>query len=97
MIEPIAHIYEAFATAALFLLILEWTCPDGMDRERFFNNLELRDKQGNVQPGGSLKWFQVRDHPRAVCLPLPGFSSSDGRTSHSAPGKPPSNTLWWLS
>jgi hypothetical protein len=58
-IEPIAGIYEAFTTAALFMLTLEWVCPDGIDRERYFNNLEMRDKKGNPVPGGSLKWFQV--------------------------------------
>jgi hypothetical protein len=29
-----------------------------MDRERYFNNLEMRNRRGRPQPGGSLKWFQ---------------------------------------
>ena len=58
-IEPIGQIYEAFTVAALFFLVLEWVAPDGTDRESYFNNLELRDRRGNPQPGGSLKWFQV--------------------------------------
>ncbi|KAI9661225.1 MAG: hypothetical protein M1821_009552 [Bathelium mastoideum] len=57
-IEPIAAIYEAFTVAALFFLVLEWVCPDGTDRERFFDKLEARDKKGNPVPGGSLQWFQ---------------------------------------
>ena len=56
-IEPIAGIYEAFTVAALFLLILEYVCPDGMDREKYFNELPGQDKKGRPQPGGSLKWF----------------------------------------
>lgn len=59
-IQPIGSIYEAFTVAALFILVLEWVVPDGMDRERYFDNLELRNRRGQVQPGGSLKWFQVR-------------------------------------
>ena len=58
-IEPIGAIYEAFSVAALFYLVLEWVVPDGMDRERFFDNLEMRNRRGQPQPGGSLKWFQV--------------------------------------
>lgn len=58
-IQPIGDIYEAFATAALFLLVLDWVAPDGIDREQYFDKLELRDRRGRVQPGGSLRWFQV--------------------------------------
>lgn len=58
-IEPIGAVYEAFAVAALFFLVLEWVAPDGTDRESFFDKLEMRDKKGRPQPGGSLKWFQV--------------------------------------
>lgn len=58
-IEPIGAIYEAFAVAALFFLVLEYVAPDGTDRERYFDNLELRDRKGRPQAGGSLKWFQV--------------------------------------
>ncbi len=57
-IEPLSGIYESFALAALFLLVLEFVVPDGTDREQYFDRLELRDKKG-VKPGGSLKWFQV--------------------------------------
>ncbi|TKA71383.1 hypothetical protein B0A55_04027 [Friedmanniomyces simplex] len=57
-IAPIAGIYEAFSVAALFLLGLEYVCPDGTDRETYFNNLPGRDKKGNPAPGGSSQWFQ---------------------------------------
>lgn len=59
-IEPIGQIYEAFSVAALFYLVLEWVVPDGMDREKYFDKLEMRNRRGHPQPGGSLKWFQVR-------------------------------------
>lgn len=42
----------------MFLLDLEYVCPDGTNREAYFNKLELHDKKGNPQPGGSLAWFQ---------------------------------------
>ena len=62
-IEPIARVYEAFAIAALFLLILEYVVPDGIDRETYFNDFPLLDRKKNVVPGGSLKWFQVSAEP----------------------------------
>ena len=58
-IEPIGGVYEAFTVAAMFLLVLEWVCPDGTDREKYFDNLENRSRSGKPLPGGSLKWFQV--------------------------------------
>jgi len=58
-IEPISGAYEAFAVASLFLLTLEYVCPDGTDREKYFENLPGEDKKGNPVPGGSLVWFQV--------------------------------------
>ena len=58
-IEPIAGIYEAFTVAALFFLVLEWVCPDGTDREKYFDKLENQDRKGHAIPGGSLQWFQV--------------------------------------
>ncbi|KAK0996964.1 hypothetical protein LTR54_010041 [Friedmanniomyces endolithicus] len=57
-IAPIAGVYEAFCVAALFLLGLEYVCPDGTDRETYFNNLPGRDKKGKLVAGGSLQWFQ---------------------------------------
>jgi len=39
-IEPIGGIYEAFALAGLFLLFLEYVCPDGTDRDKSVFPLE---------------------------------------------------------
>lgn len=68
-IQPLGSIYEAFTVAALFLLVLEWVAPDGIDREKYFDNLELRSRRGKVTPGGSLKWFQ-RTWTSALQYPL---------------------------
>ncbi|KAK4561800.1 hypothetical protein LTR86_004479 [Recurvomyces mirabilis] len=57
-IAPIAGVYEAFTVAALFLLMLEFVCPDGTDREKFFDALPAVDKKGNPTGGGSLPWFK---------------------------------------
>lgn len=58
-IEPIGAVCEAFAVAALFFLVLEGVCPDGVDREAFFRETEMREKDGSVRPGGSLGWYKV--------------------------------------
>jgi hypothetical protein len=55
-IQPLSQVYESFAIAALFFLILEWVCPEGTDREKFF---PFKDKKGVVVEGGSLAWFKV--------------------------------------
>ncbi|KAK5118293.1 hypothetical protein LTR62_002806 [Meristemomyces frigidus] len=57
-IEPISAIYEAFSVAALFFLMLEFACPDGTDRVKYFEYLPALDKKGNVVAGGSLTWFK---------------------------------------
>jgi hypothetical protein len=62
-IEPIGAVYEGFAVAALFFLLLEYVCPDGQDRDAFFAELENKDKKGNVKPGGSLEWYKVSCPP----------------------------------
>ena len=77
-IEPIGAIYEAFTVPALFFLVLEWVCPDGTDREKYFDNLELHSGRGKVLPGGSLKWFQVRSYPVVLTHNL--FANSQQRT-----------------
>lgn len=58
-ITPIMGVYEAFCIAALFLLFLEFICPDEEARPKYFSNLENKDKKGNIIPGGSRKWFNV--------------------------------------
>jgi hypothetical protein len=59
LIEPLSSVYEAFAVAALFFLLLEYVAPDGTDRETFFENTEMRNWKGQPVPGGSLKWYKV--------------------------------------
>lgn len=58
-IQPLAGLYESFAIAALFFLLLEWVCPEGTDREKFFGEFAFKDKKGVIVEGGSLAWFQV--------------------------------------
>lgn len=58
-ITPIMGIYEGFCIAALFLLFLEFICPDEEARPKYFANLENKDKKGKITPGGSQKWFNV--------------------------------------
>jgi hypothetical protein len=58
-IRPLIDVYEAFCIAALFLLYLEFVCPEPDQRVKYFSNLENKDRKGNVIPGGSLKWYNV--------------------------------------
>lgn len=58
-IEPIGAIYEGFAVAALFFLLLEYVAPDGTDREAYFANVPLKGRRGADKPGGSLVWFKT--------------------------------------
>jgi len=58
-IQPIAGVYESFAIAALFFLLLEWVCPEGTDREKYFDEFPFKDKKGVIVEGGSLDWFHV--------------------------------------
>jgi hypothetical protein len=59
-IRPVQEVYEAFCVAGFLLLCVHYVCPDEDARYDYFNQLENKDKKGNVIPGGSLKWFQVR-------------------------------------
>ena len=61
-ISPGLDISEAIPMAYFFLLLSEYVVPDG-DLDGFFTNFELHDKKGNVQPGGSYAWYQVRTVP----------------------------------
>ena len=56
--KPLIEIHESFRVAALFLLYVEYVCPNEEMRPKYFNDLE--NKKGNVIPEGSLKWFNVR-------------------------------------
>jgi hypothetical protein len=50
-LNPIPQVYEAFAIPALFLLYVAYVTPDEATRDSFFNELELRGRAGNTQPG----------------------------------------------
>lgn len=57
-IEPIAGIYEAFTVAALFFLYLEYVCPDGTDRDRYFEAMPpVKGRKGRTTP--ALQWYYV--------------------------------------
>ncbi|OQV11089.1 hypothetical protein CLAIMM_14986 [Cladophialophora immunda] len=56
-IKPLIEVYEAFCVAALFLLYLEYVCPNEAERSTYFFNLPAKDKKGNTRPGGSLQWY----------------------------------------
>lgn len=58
-VQPLAGLYESFAIAALFFLLLEWVCPEGTDREKYFDEFPFKDRKGAIVEGGSLAWFQV--------------------------------------
>jgi hypothetical protein len=58
-IQPLAGLYESFAIAALFFLLLEWVCPEGTDRTKYFDEFPFKGKKGVIIEGGSLAWFQV--------------------------------------
>ncbi len=72
-IRPLMDVYEAFCIACLFLLYLEFLVPDPEQRTKYFSDLENKDKKGNVTPGGSLKWYNVRVSPNF----LPCFGCLD--------------------
>jgi hypothetical protein len=67
---PIRDLYESFATAAIFLLFVEYVARDPSTRSAYFSNLENRQPRGgrfsngnkgyDVVPGGSLPFFKTR-------------------------------------
>jgi hypothetical protein len=68
-VQPLAGLYESFAIAALFFLLLEWVCPEGTDREKYFDEFPFKGKKGVVVEGGSLAWFQVSPFAPEVTVP----------------------------
>jgi hypothetical protein len=105
-IQPLAGLYESFAIAALFFLLLEWVCPEGTDRTKYFDGFPFKDKKGVVIEGGSLAWFQVstihilrrRDSVQRTILTVdrtPGPRYSNTRWSHSSSqsSRLPRNTM----
>jgi hypothetical protein len=75
-LKPITQAYEALCVSALFFLFLEYVCPDADKRAAYFSAVENKDKKGNVIPGGSLLWFNVRvtyspsSSSEVTCQPL---------------------------
>jgi len=76
-LKPIMQVYEALCVSALFFLFLEYVCPEADRRAAYFSAVEQKNKKGNVIPGGSLLWFNVR-------FTYPTFSSSN--VTHSNRG-----------
>lgn len=58
-ISPFQDLYEAFGIASLFLLFVHYVCPDSRAYDKFFGDLENKDKTGGIIPGGSSNWFRV--------------------------------------
>jgi hypothetical protein len=58
-LEPIPNLFEAFALASLFLLYVHYVAPEAHTREEFFESLDRISSNGEVVPGGSLRWFRV--------------------------------------
>jgi len=56
----VADLYECFALVGIFYYIITAVTPDESKRLLFFQELENKDKNGNVIPGGSLAWFYQR-------------------------------------
>lgn len=65
--QPLTALYEAFALASLFLLLIEYVAPNENTRDSFFENLEqhkpksqwIPTKGYTVVPGGSGKWYKI--------------------------------------
>lgn len=66
---PIRDLYETFAMASIFLLLVEWVAPDPSSRDNSFSSLKNRkprgdrfskDKTYTIIPGGSLSWFKSK-------------------------------------
>lgn len=69
-VHPLAIYYEGFAMTAIFLLLVQYACPDPYDRAQYFTNLERHWVNGKVKKGskGSLRWFRVRAESFHVVL-----------------------------
>ncbi len=57
-ITIIADLYEAFALASFFLLLVNFVVPDVSNQEAFFAATENRSRKGEPIAGGSLSWFK---------------------------------------
>ena len=50
---------ESLPMGSFFLLISTYIIPDEAHQDSFWEQLELIDKKGNPQRGGSLLWYRV--------------------------------------
>jgi hypothetical protein len=63
--RPITDVYEAWCIPGLFLLYLEYVCPDEGARAKYFANLPVGEKKGQKLPQDTgAKWIKVRN-PKA--------------------------------
>jgi hypothetical protein len=62
-LQPLTEVYEAFCIAAVFLLYIEYVCPDVEARPKFFANLPSNNNKKPLAPGEGLKWYNVRSLP----------------------------------
>ena len=60
-ITPIADLYEAFALASFFLLLVNYVVPDATQQEAFFAVTEHQRLKGEPISGSSLSLFKVYD------------------------------------
>ena len=60
-LTPLLPFYESYIFASFFLLLCAWISPNPLERDGFFNNLEHKNRQGEIIRGGSLALFHVRD------------------------------------
>jgi ABC-type transport system involved in cytochrome c biogenesis permease subunit len=66
-LEPISQLYECFALCSIFLLFIQYVVPHEESRLDFFQNLERQGRKGNKKHDfGSLKWFYVSGHLKAL-------------------------------
>jgi len=57
-LHPVAEIYESIAIPAIFILYVQYVCPESSSWWGFFDQLEVQDERGNLPLGGSLVWFK---------------------------------------
>lgn len=67
-LKPLSQVYEAVCVTALFSLFIEYLCPEENLRLAYFQNVDIKDKKGNVLPNGGIKWINVGSNP---CLHIP--------------------------
>ncbi|KAF2488685.1 hypothetical protein BU16DRAFT_497207 [Lophium mytilinum] len=56
-LSPLKETYQGFCIAALYLLYVEYMCPDEQIRDAYFNGVVNKTRKGETISGGSLAWF----------------------------------------